>query len=676
MKKRHLKLLMADIKHKSAGIHSSYIPIGIGYIGSYSLSRVGKENADLKLFTDPDEVIKCIDTWKPDVIGMANYCWNSEGSYRILEYAKNLNPDIVCIAGGPDFPEMCDAHEYMDSRSSYLDFYAYKEGEDAFADLMIKLSEGNKLIDLKKEKQTGMMSIHPENNNLVVGAEAHRISNMDVIPSPYLSGMLDQFLNGKYVPSFETARGCPFSCTFCYQGDDWFNKIAKFSVERIKDELTYIAKRMTNHGAVEVRICDSNFGMYKRDEEFGEHIRHLQDEYGWPNSMNVSTGKGNWDRIIRISERVRHAFSVGCSVQSMFDGTLESIKRRNMPPELYKKVVEETKKREGSAMAETILPLPNETKKSFFEGLEILANAGIEKFVPHTTMILKGTKIASKEHREKYNITTRFRLLPKQFGEYKGKKIFEVEEVCISTNTMSFEEYLECKGFSFICTLFAQNQYEAIRLLVEEANIKLYDYYFSIWKLITSEKTPLTKIYNDYINESKSELFLTKEDLYDYYSDSENYKKLVAKKLGKNLIRKYLATIVLKEFSSSIEIACHPLKSYFNKSDGILESLENWTKVTRDMGFAFSGNNLDINNDLLSLNYDVNAWYKQKDKEAKMPLINFKKQVKYQVTSNNTLISEMLDLKRNRYNQSTFDLVEGILARANNHSCTVRFCTN
>ena len=232
------------------------------------------------------------------------------------------------------------------------------------------------------------------------------------------------------------------------------------------------------------------------------------------------------------------------------------------------------------------------------------------------------------------------------------------------------------KGFSFICTLFAQNQYEAIRLLVEEANIKLYDYYFSIWKLITNEKTPLTKIYNDYINESKSELFLTKEDLYDYYSDSENYKKLVAKKLGKNLIRKYLATIVLKEFSSSIEIACNPLKSYFNKSDGILESLENWTKVTRDMGFAFSGNNLNINNDLLSLNYDVNAWYKQKDKEAKMPLTNFKKQVKYQVTSNNTLISEMLDLKRNRYNQSTFDLVEGILARANNHSCTVRFCTN
>ena len=32
---------------------------------------------------------------------------------------------------------------------------------------------------------------------------------------------------------------------------------------------------------------------------------------------------------------------------------------------------------------------------------------------------------------------TKFRILPKQFGEYGGEKVFEIEKVCVGTNTMS-----------------------------------------------------------------------------------------------------------------------------------------------------------------------------------------------------------------------------------------------
>ena len=75
--------------------------------------------------------------------------------------------------------------------------------------------------------------------------------------------MLDRFFDGKLAPFIETNRGCPFKCTFCHTGNDYFNKINMFSAERINAEIDYIGKK-------QIQIWDEkqNASLLIADTEF------------------------------------------------------------------------------------------------------------------------------------------------------------------------------------------------------------------------------------------------------------------------------------------------------------------------------------------------------------------------------------------------------------------------
>ena len=301
-----LKVALGHLSHTTTGRHSVYMPINIGYIGAYARSVLGEENIELRLYSEADHMSQDITDWKPDVVATANYVWNSEIGLAILKIAREVNPDVVCVAGGPEIPELPeDRKAYLDDRPQ-IDLYAYIEGELPFGELVKKIYAGASAIELRREPQPGLIALHPDTGELLTGLPMDRPMDMDVIPSPYLTGLMDQWFDGSYAPSIETARGCPFRCTFCFQGQKYFNTIARFSVERINAEFTYMAERMKDYPDILLNICDSNFGMYKRDLEFADHLRGLQDTHGWPNAFNVTTGKANYDRILEVAEKLRN----------------------------------------------------------------------------------------------------------------------------------------------------------------------------------------------------------------------------------------------------------------------------------------------------------------------------------------------------------------------------------
>ena len=639
-----LKIALGDLRHKVGGRHSVFMPIGIGYIAAYTLSRLEKDKVEIRLYDDPEKILKDIEDWKPNIIGLSNYSWNSELSRLIFEYAKEKFPKVVCVGGGPEFPiDNNECQQYLLSRPE-IDFYVYLEGEQAFADLIVEIERGTDIEKLKRKPQNGIMSINPKNNKLVAGEPMPKLVDLDQIPSPYLIGLMDEWFDGRYSPAIETTRGCPFTCAYCFTGQQFYNRVANFSIKRVKDELTYIAKKMRDYPNILLLICDSDFGMYERDEEIALHLRSLQDKYGWPINFDVSTGKTNYDRILKIAGILKNKMHITCSVQSLNQKTLKAIKRYNIPLEEYEKISLEMKRKGMNSMAELIVPLPEETKESFFDGLvKVIDKIRVDRVAPYTTMLLKGTLLASEEYRKKYRMMTRFRMIPKQFGEYLGKKCFEVEEVCIATNTMSFEDYLEVRGFSLVVTIFSNEQFDVIHRHLEELGIGVYDYFYLLWQGIKSGQTVLSDLYQEYLRETKDELLDCPEDIYNYFSQPKNYQKLMTGELGDNLIRKYTIKLLIEKYVQAIELCYLILEKIANQviTDEIYQSLEaakSWTVSLRNVSEVFNQESSFEKDKIINLDYDVNSWY--------LAGVDSKWLVKYKKSSVYRIYYEIKKIKR------------------------------
>ena len=635
-----IRIALGDLRHKTCGRHAVFMPIGISFLASHMLEHTSIQKSNVRLYDDPEIILKDLKEWVPDIIALSNYCWNAELTQKIITYAKKINPNIICIMGGPEVPRIPESDKDYFLQRKEIDFFIVQEGERAFSNLINNLvtSSGiKKLSELEGVKSTthgGIVSIHPQTKELIFGGHLPRITNLDEIPSPYLMGLMEQFFDGAYAPSVVIARGCPYTCGFCSAGHQWYSRVVRFSPDRLKKELDYIAQRMKKYPDVLLAIMDSNFGMYQEDEEIAEYIRTLQDKYDWPNAFDVTTGKANYDRILNIAETLKNKMFVSSSVQTLNPKTLEIIKRRNLPMDQYKELLKELKRKKMITISELIMPLPEETIQTFFDSIKTLYAAGVDFIIPYTTMLLKGTTLSSAESRKKYSMVTKYRLIPRQFGEYVGEKCFEVEEVCVATNTMSFEEYLEGRGFALISALLSSEQYDIIFRHLKELNIDKYSYIMWMFERIQSGNSSLSDIYNQFIEETKKELWDSKEELSEFFSKEENYAKLLEGRFGDNLLRKYQAKIFREQGISSINFAYEGIKniaaSQLSPLDmEILDVTKQWMVTTRNVWSVFDDNLYREKTDLLILPYDVLAWYE--NKESLKPLREYQGEVRYQV---------------------------------------------
>lgn len=459
----------------------------------------------------------------------------------MLSAARAINPDTLCVMGGSNISHDPQAQSLFLAGRPMIDAYVYLEGEIGFSNLVDRALEENDLAiaRITNRPVDGCLLID-ERGQFVRGQPSIRKKELREFPSPYLTGLLDKFFGGLLSPMVETNRGCPFSCTFCHEGHQAYAKVNLFPLERVIEELRYIAERIPDN-VHNLMFSDPNFGMYKRDLQICESIAHLQKETGWPRNIFASTGKNNKNRIALALKQLNGSMQMWLSIQSMDTEVLENIKRENIRLDAMIEIQSSLTAHHLPSKAEIILGLPGETTTSHLRGIADLMTAGVDTITPYTLMLLNGTELNTPESRSRWDLQTRFRVLPRDFGQLaSGRRVIEAEEVVIGTRDLSFDDYLKMRRFHFlISVVYNGKPCASLFKLFRELELDIFPLLDDMASTIDDAPAAVRSLVDRFTRQTQAELWEREDELREFFRRPENYEKLVNGELGAHLIQKY-----------------------------------------------------------------------------------------------------------------------------------------
>ena len=598
-----MKIALLDLNHITRGITTNTVPLGSGLIATYLKKKIGNQ-FDIRIIKNPFEALKLFKSWIPDIIGIAQYSWNSMLNLFFVNLIREKAPHCVVVAGGPNlYLSKQQKHAFL-SQHREIDVCVEFDGEIPFSIIVNRLLLGEDVFAIRENPTAGTYSLHPQSNSLSEsGMPAPRIKTLDVFGSVYTEGIFDEFLEQGHQPFIQTHRGCPFSCIFFYTSHKYYKKMIFQSPELFRKDIEHLAKRFSARRDVTLWIANTNMSLFKEDFEIAEIIREMREKYDWPVTININSGKDT-RKLLEMQKLID--FTPGLALQSLTPNVLKNIGRKNITMEEFSKFQKHIVRQGRSSSTELILSLPGETKQSFVSSLETTMNSGVQNVVVYTLMNLRGAPLAEAEWESRFHPIIRYRLVPRSFSEISSKKIFDTEEVVIGTDTMSINDYFELRKLVFSVSVFF-NSIELVPLkrFLLENKVPIAQWLFRVHEKIS--QTPLIRdCFQEFIRETHEELFLTKEDLVQFYTN--NYQALLDGKLGDNLTRKYKCMVLSNYYSQCLELVVDEARqlceeSHVSNAEEILKDIQTYLS-TRDFKL-FSKKVLP---EICTMRFDVPTW--------------------------------------------------------------------
>jgi len=465
---------------------------------------------------DPDTLLRPCDDVTIDVVGLSCYTWNWSLQCAIAKRIKARHPHCLVVAGGPD-PDYKDPEFFR--RHPYIDMVAVKDGEITFNKLLGKVSR-----DEADWGEIGGLCLPG------VDGQGHRFTGPAEVPtvfdySPYLDQapfyerLMKGHRPGAFHATWETNRGCPYSCTFCDWGSNTMSKVRRFDMERLEAEIDWLGRMKIGN----VYCADANFGILPRDLSLADRLNAAYRRYGYPRQVNYSAAKNDPERVVAIALKFvetgicpNHMFAI----QHTRPEVLAATDRSNISTDKQVKVVKSLMSSGVPITVQLILGIPGDTLDLWKGCLTDLMELGVhEDYDTYFYSVLPNAPAADKRFLEHWEVETIDRFI--FTGTTPAWKPTELDvrsnrsHLVVKTKTFSRQDWL--KMFTFTVLVKALHNASVTRLIAMYLRLTHHVPYLTFYEGLIEDffaKNPLTRCWYETVLECYQN-FLEHEDARD-----------------------------------------------------------------------------------------------------------------------------------------------------------------
>ena len=324
-----------------------------------------------------DAMARAIVRRRPDVVAFSCFTGNYQWALDVARRVRDRAPHIPLVFGGVHATAV--PHRVMEQ--DCVDALLVGEGEAVFLNLLqcfLEQGEPPPGVWLKR------------NGELISSPPQPPIADPDTLPHP------DKMLFYNQAPALErhymimTARGCPFSCTYCYKSLEAASGVAgavrQRSVDHVIDEL----KPFKQRGIMKMVVFrDDVFGTRKRWlEEFCEKYPR---EIGLPYFCYTHPGAVDAERAAMLRNSGCTFTTMG--VQSADETVRRELLNRKYTNEQVRESVRALKDQGIRVSLDHIVGVPGDNAEKLLEAAELYAELKPDRLLTFWLECFPGTRI-------------------------------------------------------------------------------------------------------------------------------------------------------------------------------------------------------------------------------------------------------------------------------------------
>jgi hypothetical protein len=245
-------------------------------------------------------------------------------------------------------------------------------------------------------------------------------------------------------------------------------------------------------------------------------------------------------------------------VQSLDPLVLKNIKRDNISADGLMDLALQASEIGANSYSEIILGLPGDSREKHYYTVRTVMDAGFTNLYLFQLMLLPGTDMCTDASKAEYGMVSRFRVLPRCYGHFEvlGKRIIaaEIEEVCVASHTLPFEDYLECREMHLVVTIFHNDGvFGALLKFLRSLGVSVYRW----MELMKDAPKPagLQQLFAAFEHATRHELWEDRAELERFVQEPGNVERFIAGELGNNLLFVHKTLAITQHVPELAELA-------------------------------------------------------------------------------------------------------------------------